>query len=546
MTEYSILIGGKAGDGISQAGQIIGSIFASMGYHVYQYTDYPSLIRGGHNFCIIRASDHPVMAYRRNIQIILAFDQQTVDLHSDILEPDGRIIFDSNRVKSKGIGLSLSVIIDQFKGLPIMGNIAMIGALFCYLGAPWDLVQAVLTKKIPKQTETNLNIAKAAFNQVKEIKSLTIPGGESKPFLSGNEWIGLGLLAGGLDAYIAYPMTPSSGILHFLAGIADDAGITVYHPESEIAVILMALGFAYTGKKTAVGTSGGGFCLMTEGLSLAGQSEVPIVIVVSQRTGPSTGLPTYTAQSDLLFIRHAGQGEFPRWIAAPATPMEAYTYSALAVQIAWKFQVPAFILSDKTFSEGYYTGMRERDIPEINSDSLPSSPYYRYEDSPDGISPMLFPPYPGEIIKVNSYTHDKNGISTEEPEITVQMANKRKNKANSLAALCDTMDSIFVSGNPDAPVCIICWGSLRGQVIEAVRGMNIRIVSPIIIEPFPIRSFRKAMDGIQKILVVEESATGQIDKVLKENGFNPDDLILRYDGRPSSIEELQEQIRRYL
>ena len=546
MTEYSILIGGKAGDGISQAGQIIGSFFASLGYHVYQYIDYPSLIRGGHNFSIIRIAEHPITAFRDKVDVILALDKQTAQNHSHRLTSDGTIIYNSDRVEAEGIGISLNTLVNQVQGIPIMGNTAMIGGLLGYLGIPWELIEPVLRRKMLKQTEKNLTIAKTAFQSIQKNVNLAVPAKNGRPFLSGNEWIGLGLLAGGIDAYIAYPMTPSSGILHFLAEVAEETGITVYHPESEIAVILMALGFAYAGKKAAVGTSGGGFCLMTEGLSLAGQTETPIVIVVSQRTGPSTGLPTYTAQSDLLFIRHAGHGEFPRWIAAPATPEEAFSLSAKAVYIAWKYQVPAFIISDKSFSEGMFTGEPNFHVSESNSSSPASYPYHRYEDMPDGISPILTPPCTGESIKVNSYTHDYRGITTEDPEITAVMARKRIKKARLLADECDNPESIAIDGNPDASTCIVAWGSVRGQVIEAIRDIDMRIVSPLIIEPFPINTFKHALKGVTRVLIVEESATGQIDKILRENGIRPDHQILKCDGRPHDIEELSKKIRRLL
>ena len=544
--EFSVLIGGKAGDGISQAGQLISSVFSSLGYHVYQYVDYPSLIRGGHNFCIIRAAEFPVAAFRSGINALIALDQQTVDLHARKLSEGGVIIYDSDRVRTSGEGISLAPLIQAHEGIPIMGNTAIVSALFRYLGLSWKCIEPILRKKLPKQTEKNLQIARAAWDLITPKWAIPVPGGISRPFFSGNEWIGLGLLLGGLDAYIAYPMTPSSGILHFLASVADETGIQVYHPESEIAVILMALGFSYAGKKVAVGTSGGGFCLMTEGLSLAGQAEIPIVIIVAQRTGPSTGLPTYTAQSDLMFIRHAGQGEFPRWIAAPATPQEALFLSAEAIRIAWQFQIPAIILSDKSFSEGLFTGASE--LPDISPISFadPAFPYRRYEDTQDGISPLLFPPHPHEIVKVNSYTHDVEGITTEDPHITMLMADKRKRKARALQEHIDVQESVIIAGEKSAPVCVIAWGSVRGQVMELVTDNSFRLVSPLILEPFPIKTFKAAIEGSQKIIIVEESATGQIDKILKEHGITPDELILRYDGRPSSIEELQNLIRRVL
>lgn len=546
MNEYSILIGGKAGDGISQAGQIIGSIFSSLGYHVYQYVDYPSLIRGGHNFCIIRAAKEPIFTHRTKVNVIIAFDQQTVDTHLDKLANHGIILFDKDKVKTEGVGISITQIINELQGIPIMGNTAMIAVLFRYLGVSWEHVESVLSRKIPKKIEKNLQIAQAAWKTVTPGLNFSPISGETKPFLSGNEWIAIGLLAGGIDAYIAYPMTPSSGVLHFLASVAEETGIMVYHPESEIAVILMALGFSYTGKKSAVGTSGGGFCLMTEGLSLAGQAELPIVIIVSQRTGPSTGLPTYTAQSDLMFIRHAGQGEFPRWIAAPANPDEALRLGAEAVQISSQFQIPAFILTDKTFSEGIYTGSSSLPRTEPTTKPGPTFPYNRYADHPDGISPVLSPPYPGESIKVNSYTHDVRGITTEDPQVTRFMVEKRKRKQQVLCEYVDRPENIFIDGDKNATTGIICWGSVRGPVTEAIQTMSVRIISPLILEPFPKKSFLKAMEGVEKIILIEESAMGQLDKILREHGIAPDHQILRYDGRPSAVEELEEQIRRYI
>ncbi|WP_300035782.1 2-oxoacid:acceptor oxidoreductase family protein [Methanospirillum sp.] len=398
---------------MAQAGQLIGSVFSELGYYVYQYVDYPSLIRGGHNFCIIRAADRPVFTHRTGVDLILALDQRTADLHTPNLKTQGVVIYESGQVKTEGQALAIKEILAHHQAKPIMGNTAIVAGFCSCAGIPWSLVEKVFRKKLTKETDLNLLVAREAYSRItREVQVPLLEGASARPLLSGNEWIGLGLLAGGIDAYVAYPMTPSSGVLHFLASLAEEAGIDVIHPESEIAVILIALGFAYAGKKTAVGTSGGGFCLMTEGLSLSGMAELPVVIVLSQRGGPSTGLPTYTAQSDLLFACHAGQGEFPRFIVAPATPAEAMKWSAEAVHVAWKYQIPAFILSDKTFSEGIYTPDGEPEIRAVAPLPAPSYPYSRYADTPDGVSPILIPPCAGEQIKVNSYAHDYSGITS--------------------------------------------------------------------------------------------------------------------------------------
>lgn len=547
MTEYSVLIGGKAGDGIAQAGQLISALFSDLGYHVYQYIDYPSLIRGGHNFCIIRAAEKPVFSHRAGVDIILALDQKTVDLHLSRLSAGGTAIYESSRVKAPGQGIDITEILEMYKGQPIMGNTAMVAGLCGCCGIPWDRVQALFSRKLPKQTDTNLMIAREAYSRISRLFAIEpVPDSHPRPVMTGNEWIGIGLLAGGLDAYVAYPMTPSSGVLHFLASVADEAAIDVVHPESEIAVILMALGFAYAGKRTAVGTSGGGFCLMTEGLSLAGMAEIPVVIVLSQRGGPSTGLPTYTAQSDLLFACHAGQGEFPRFIVAPATPDEAVRWSAQTMQIAWQYQVPACILSDKTLSEGIYTLDQEPDISPPRPIPAASFPYKRYADTPDGVSPMLAPPYQGEVIKVNSYTHDYSGITTEDREISNALVEKRIRKTERLAADTDHPGAVWHGGVTDANVALLCWGSVRGVCIEVAEELGLRIISPIVLSPFPAREFSLAMTGVDRLILVEDSSTGQLSQLIAREGYRTDDLILRYDGRPFAVEELLDRVRRCL
>ncbi len=355
MREVSVLIGGKAGDGINSAGAMVAQLLNHLGYRVYLYFDYPSLIRGGHNFAVIRGSEQAVGTCRDNVDFILALSQETVSRHRGQMHTGTAIVFNADLVKSDGQGISVKSILSSEKAPGIMGNSAIIGGFAKAAGIDWETVEAVFRSHIPKGVELNLKVAQRAYEQLDTAHRIERGSNIPLPLLTGNEAIGLGLVRGGLDAYVSYPMTPSSSLLHFLAEQKERFGITVVHPENEIAVILMALGFAYGGKRAAVGTSGGGFCLMTEGLSLAGMAELPLVLVVSQRTGPSTGLPTYTGQSELRFVLHAGQGEFPRLIIAPGDAQEAFVWSAIAMDIAWKYQVPVFILPDKTLSEGTYS-----------------------------------------------------------------------------------------------------------------------------------------------------------------------------------------------
>ena len=311
----------------------------------------------------------------------------------------------------------------------------------------------------------------------------------------------------------------------------------------------MALGFASAGRRAAVGTSGGGFCLMTEGLSLAGMAELPVVILMSQRTGPSTGLPTYSGQSDLLFVQHAGQGEFPRLIVAPGTTEEALYWSEVAMQIAWEFQVPAFILSDKSLSEN--TSSTDLSlVPKIRHAELPlwdkTVPYGRYADAPSGISPLAFSGTGGAVVKVNSYAHDENGITTEKADVVVKMTEKRLRKATSLAQAMKCYPQVNVSGNPAGMAAVLCWGSTAGVCQEVAGTLGLRVVRPLVLSPFPAEALKKALEGAGMVIAVEENATAQLAMLAGQHGIVCQEKILRYDGRSFTPDLLRDRIREVL
>jgi 2-oxoglutarate ferredoxin oxidoreductase subunit alpha len=545
MKDVSVLIGGKAGDGINSAGALVAHLFNHIGYSIYLYFDYPSLIRGGHNFAIIRGSEKSIGTCRNYVDFVLALNRETVESHQDKYTKETVIISNSDLVKSAGQGIPVKVILSAEHAPEIMGNSAIIGGFAKAAGIEWDDVTAVFQAHIPKAVDLNLKVAKRAYDLVETVHPVSKGANPPRPLLTGNEAIGLGLVKGGLDTYVSYPMTPSSSLLHFLAEQQEKFGITVVHPENEIAVILMALGFTYAGKRSAVGTSGGGFCLMTEGLSLAGMAELPLVLVVSQRTGPSTGLPTYTGQSELQFILHAGQGEYPRLIVAPGDAQESLYWSAVAMNAAWKFQVPAFILSDKTLSEGTYS-VDPAAIPETKRQDSPGwsgmVPYLRYADTSSGISPLAFPGMKDAVIKVNSYAHDEAGITIEDAVHVVQMTKKRLRKGEALSGEMQGYPCVNVSGNPDASTALLCWGSTKGVCNEVAAILGLRVIQPIVLSPFPVVHLQQAVKGVMRLIAVEENATGQLAALAERHGIMPDKKILRYDGRPFSPEDLIEKI----
>jgi 2-oxoglutarate/2-oxoacid ferredoxin oxidoreductase subunit alpha len=324
--DYSILIGGEAGQGSMMAGQIIAKLFSELGYNIFIYNDYQSLIRGGHNFSQIRASKEKILTHREKSDFILALDKNTFEKHKGNLNKGGIIIYDSGSFSlkdKKAIGISLNKIVSGLGGIPIMNNVALVGGFAKIIGIEWGTVRKVLSRKFKKYQEINLKVAKVAYNQTENLIKVRKLSEKSQPLLTGNEALALGTVKAGLSLYIAYPMTPSTGILHYLVNHQKDLGISVSHLENELGVINAAVGSAYTGARTMVGSSGGGFALMTEALSLAVQNETPLVIVESQRMAPGSGVPTYTAQSDLLFALSAGHGDIVKFVIAPGDAEEA-------------------------------------------------------------------------------------------------------------------------------------------------------------------------------------------------------------------------------
>ena len=373
MDSFSVLIGGKAGDGITQAGSIIAHLLNGLGYRLYTYVDSPSLIRGGHNYVIVRAHRGRISAHRDHINVMIALTEDTIERHDWRLKPRPVTVYDNQTIADTSLssrahplrtGIPVKTILEQEAAPSVMRNSAILGAFCKAMAIPWLTLEEVIKRYQPKQTELNLRVARLGYELATEKLVIHLPGGGPRPVMTGLEATGLGLIRGGLKAYAAYPMTPASGLLHYLARQAPAFKLKVVQPEGEIAAMMMALGHAYAGERAAVGTSGGGFSLMVEGLSLAGQAELPVVVVLGQRPGPATGLPTYTAQADLHFALSAGHGEFPRLVVAPADVEQAYAWSTFALDAAWKYQMPAIVLGDRSLNDHSQSFDRDA-VPEL-------------------------------------------------------------------------------------------------------------------------------------------------------------------------------------
>lgn len=545
--DYSIVIGGAAGQGSRRAGLIIAKLFNNLGYNVYIYEDYQSLIKGGHNFSAIRVSSEKNPSARKDIDFLLALDQRTVDEHSGSLNKKGVVIFDSDKVKNgKGIGIPAETIVKESKGLSIMGNTALIAGFSKVLGIEWEVLEDALRKELVRETEKNLEIARKAYDGAEEVLKMENLKAKPDPLLTGNEAIALGAVKAGLDIYYAYPMTPATSILHYLSEHEKHFNIVVSQLENEIAVINSAIGSAFAGKRSMVGTSGGGFALMTEGISLAAMSETPILIINSQRSGPATGVPTYSGQSDLLFTLSSGHGDFERFVVAPGDADEACFWTGKLLNLAWKYQTPAILLADKDLSESTFEfdskvlDKIKREEPALWNGK---GEYLRYADSKNGISPLAFP---GEaaVIKGTSYEHDEKGLSAEDEETIVLMQEKRLRKFEEMRKEADREGAVNVYGKKDSKTAIVVWGSTKGPALEAILKTGLKMIQLVVIQPFPEKEFAKAMKGVKKLVSVECNATGQMRKVLRCHGFKVDKEILKYDMRPFDASELEKKFKK--
>ncbi len=544
MEELTLLVGGAAGLGSRKAGLLLGKILREWGWWVFIYDDYQSLIRGGHNFSLIRAGEKKVSATDTSLDILLALDGETIRLHQSELKPEGFLVYDSavDFSVEKGLGLPLEHWVKQVRGIPLMKNVALVGAVGKILGISWETVEKVIRDEFGKESE-KLNIAAAhnAFGSTKTLLKIPKLKTEEYSLLTGNEGIGLGMMKAGLEVYFSYPMTPATGILHFLA---NKKNLKVYQLENEIAVINVALGASYAGSRVAVGTSGGGFALMAEGLSFAAQAEIPLLIIESQRIGPSTGVPTYTSQSDLNFVLGAGHGDFLRFVIAPSDGEEAAFWAGEALNLAWEFQTPVILLVDKQISESTFS-VEEKIWKKIkirppklvkNQEN-----YFRYLDTDSGISPLAFPGEKGITVKVTGYEHNEEGLTVEEAKLVKKMQEKRLKKYQAMEAMVEKLPAVNVGGNKKAKTALISWGSTTPVALQIAEFRGIRLVQPVILQPFPKKQIEKALIGAERVFVVENNALGQLGEILPKYGIKIRKKILKYDGRPFWPKELNEK-----
>jgi 2-oxoglutarate ferredoxin oxidoreductase subunit alpha len=543
---FTYIVGGKAGEGVKKAGSVAAEHFAGMGRHVFQMDDYPSLIRGGHNFVAVSTAVREISSHYMKADLIVALDRRSCETHRDHLAEGGVLVYNSDEMPAAdGIGVPMTTLAGAYPRPELRVGVSGAAALGAVMGLTKDELAKLVEKGYERDLENNVPFATAVYEAVCEAGGVRFrldAGDRPRPMPTGNQAIALGAVAAGLDVYLAYPMTPATTILHLLAEHNEDFGIAVMHPESEIAVVNIAIGAAAAGARAMVGTSGGGFALMEEAFSLAGMAEVPLLCVLSSRPGPSTGVPTYTEQADLRFALNPGHGDFPRIVASPGSISEAYALTAEMMELVWRFQTPAVLLTEKHLSESRMTVDIDVDGAAWAEPLMhEGGDYKRYLDTENGVSPLVFPPS-DDVINWTSYEHDELGITTEEGPVIAAAHDKRERKAATIVRHAKGMRTVnrFGEGGP----LIFTYGSTTLSVLEALRagGIDATVVQPVYLEPFPVWEFERYQG--KRPIVVEQSASGQFANLIREKThIEPAAVIRRYDGRAFDPIELAADLK---
>lgn len=571
--EYSIKIGGEAGQGIQTIGDAMGKIFVRAGYHVFSHQDYESRVRGGHNFYQLRLADHPVAAPRHQVDILVAFDLDSITRHAGELTANGRILCDASALKCKDecpalLDIPFAQLALEHGGDKIMANTVATGAVLGMLGMGlelfFELIAGTFKSKGAHVVLANKSAAQAGYQYTQRhcgtgAFAVSVDEVKARMLIGGVEAIALGALASGCKFYAAYPMTPSTGIMNYLAAQAVEYGVIVEQAEDEIAAINMAIGASYAGVRAMTGTSGGGFALMVEGLSLAGMTETPIVIAMGQRPGPATGLPTRTEQGDLEFLMSAGHGEFPRVILAPGSPRQAFHLTNKAFELADRYQIPVFILFDTFLADSQYT-FDSFDLSQISYQDYrlrgeffqDQQDYKRYAYTAGGVSPLAVPGDASHVVVVDSDEHDEEGHMIEDAATRVRMVEKRLR--NKLPHIKSAIAAPELYGAPEARVVLTGWGSTHGVMQEAVDELakTTSIAMLHFSEVFPLPDLARfnylaLLRQAKLSLCIENNASGQFSRLLRvETGFEFTARINKFDGRPFTVDELIGEIHAYL
>ena len=561
--KVSVRVGGAAGDGIASVAETLAKACARQGLYAFAYNSYQSVIRGGHINMQIRIGAKRVWSQGDHCDFLVALNQDTIQRHAGEISSGGGVIYNKEKIKLEGVklpqgvsdfGIPSSAIASKYGKSPIMQNTVALGALSFVMNFPFDAIQEVITSTFKKKGDivvnANVGAAQAGYDYAKEnFKKVELTWKitkEKRMFLTGNQAIALGAVAGGCKFYSAYPMTPASGILHWLAPRGSKYGIVVKQCEDEIAAMNMAVGAGHVGARAMTGTSGGGFSLMTEAIGLAAMIEAPVVVVNCMRGGPSTGLPTKTEQADLFQALGASQGDFPKIILAPSTVEDAFYSTAEALNLAEIYQCPVIVLSDLLLSEHYET-IDDLDFSKVKiergeiadeSQNL-NGTYKRYRSTPSGISPRALPGTAGMMYTAASDEHDEEGVVISDvftdPAKRVIMMEKRMRKMNTALK---NLPEPRLTGAAEADLTFVTWGSTYYVVRDVIHrlekeGIKVSHLNIKYMWPFQSGAIARILKSCKKTFIVEANFTGQLEMLIRqETGLSIEHHLRKYDGEP--------------
>jgi 2-oxoglutarate ferredoxin oxidoreductase subunit alpha len=561
--EINFMVGGEAGQGVQSVGLLLAKAMARWGYHVFADQDYESRVRGGHNFFRIRASDAHVEAIRESVDILIALNKESIDLHRHELAKGGVIIYDGEKLPGLAgndlINVPFVSLAKEEAGDAVMANTVALGAALGLIGYDLNLLNELLTGFFSGESGgKNIKAVNAGYQVSQRFegaqKKLTRESDDKRMLLNGNEAMAVGAIAAGCKFMSAYPMTPITSIMEYLAAHSSDFGLVVVPAEDEISAINMTVGAGYTGVRAMTATSGGGFCLMVEGLGLAAMTETPIVVIEGTSPGPAIGLPTRTEQGDLEFILHASHGEFPRVVFAPATVDDCFNLMTVkAFNLAEKYQLPVLLITDHYLANSYFT-TNKFDLSQVTIDrgllfdkNKSAGEYRRYAYTESGISPRAFPGNRDALVVADSDEHDEAGHLIEDAETRTKMMDKRFKKMDGLKQ--EIVPPRFY-GADSAETLLIGWGSTYGVIKESAETMNKTGGSYGHLHlnqvwPFPVEAVSAAMKKAKHTYVIENNFTGQLAGLIREQtGLAAAGSVLKYDGRPFTPEIILRELRK--
>jgi 2-oxoglutarate/2-oxoacid ferredoxin oxidoreductase subunit alpha len=563
--DFNYMVGGEAGQGVQSVAFLLGKVMARSGYHVFIDHDYESRVRGGHNFTRVRLKDRPARAIDEEVDVLLALNEESIRLHMHEVVQSGAVVYDSEKVQqvppdSKLLGIPLERIATESGGNRIMTNTVALGAALALVGCDTEVLSSVLMDHFKGGDTARKNVlaARAGYDHAQKAFKTAFPQIEHLStgktlLMSGSEAVTLGAIAAGCKFVAGYPMTPTTSILEGFAEKARDIGAVMVPAEDEIAAIHMAIGASYAGVRAMTATSGGGFCLMVEGLGLSGMTETPLVVVEGQRAGPAIGLPTRTEQGDLLFLIHASHGEFPRAVLAPTSIEDCFWATVKAFDLADRYQLPVLVVIDQFIASSLGT-IDRFDLSKVKIDrgqlwsenGADPATYMRHRLTESGISPRGIPGAGKTLIVTDSDEHDETGHLTEDAATRTAQMDKRLRKMSLMKR--ETVEPLSY-GRREADVLLVGWGSTYGTLQEAVdllsREMSVGLLQFSQVWPFPAEATETAMAKARSVYVVENNATGQLAQLIKsETGRTATGKVLRYDGRPFTPAFIANAIRK--